>query len=260
MVLGLAAPPDIWSWDQMSLVKPGSPPTTKYQHHLSSDGKLDGKPDNTACIINQKFLMHSYTWHAAMLCFYWHQVEVQSTNQLTLYCMRQMPELVSCSQTHQKESGLDRMATEDSIATLLVSKPDPRKIETDGLVNGWGGSVHCARYAGALRISFWLAFWCAFIGDANHTRTVFAFCFILESCKHQAEKIECLYVYLVQQKTLHALQGSAILTFRSVHFHPALFTRPSFLIFEGLAPRLLLCNLSLMVEIGGEPMVLQQWL
>jgi len=41
-------------------------------------------------------------------------------------------------------------------------------------------------------------------------RTVFMFCFVLESCKHQAGKIECLYVCLVQQKTLQALQGSAI--------------------------------------------------
>ena len=36
------------------------------------------------------------------------------------------------------------------------------------------------------------------------------FCFILESCKHQAGKIEGLHVCLVQQKTLHALQGSTI--------------------------------------------------
>jgi len=36
------------------------------------------------------------------------------------------------------------------------------------------------------------------------------FCFVLESCKHQAGKIERLYACLVQQKTLQALQGLAI--------------------------------------------------
>ena len=40
--------------------------------------------------------------------------------------------------------------------------------------------------------------------------TVLLFCFILESYKHQVGKIEHLYVSLVQQKTLQALQGSAI--------------------------------------------------
>ena len=40
--------------------------------------------------------------------------------------------------------------------------------------------------------------------------TVFLFCFILESYKHQVGKIEHLHVSLVQQKTLQALQGSAI--------------------------------------------------
>ena len=61
---------------------------------------------------------------------------------------------------------------------------------------GWGGSVHCARYTGALPIGFWLAFWCAFLGIANRTRTVFAFCFVLESCKHQVGRIERLYLCL----------------------------------------------------------------
>ena len=37
--------------------------------------------------------------------------------------------------------------------------------------------------------------------------TFFLFCFILESYKHQVGKIEHLYVSLVQQKTLQALQG-----------------------------------------------------
>ena len=41
-------------------------------------------------------------------------------------------------------------------------------------------------------------------------RTVFAFCFVLVSCKRQEGKIERLYWCLVQQKTLQTLQGSAI--------------------------------------------------
>ena len=40
--------------------------------------------------------------------------------------------------------------------------------------------------------------------------TVFAFCFVLVSCKRQAGKIERVYWCLVQQKTLQTLQGSAI--------------------------------------------------
>ena len=99
----------------------------------------------------------------------------------------------------------------------------PLKNRKEALVNCWGESVHCARYAGALPIGFWLAFWCAFFGNANHTRTVFAFCFVLESCKCQAGKIEHLYRCLVQQKTLQALQGLAInkfLTFHSVTLPP----------------------------------------
>ena len=90
------------------------------------------------------------------------------------------------------------------------------------------GSVHCTRYTGAFPIGFWLAFWCAFLGIANRTRTVFAFCFVLESCKHQAGRIEHLYLCLVQQKTLQAQQ---VIKFKSVHFHPTPFTRPSFPIF-----------------------------
>ena len=53
---------------------------------------------------------------------------------------------------------------------------------------GWGGSVHCAWHASALSIGFWLAFWCVFIGNANHTRVVFTFRCTLESCKQQAGK------------------------------------------------------------------------
>ena len=36
----------------------------------------------------------------------------------------------------------------------LVSEPDPQKIEKEGLAHRPGGSVHCARYEGALPIGF----------------------------------------------------------------------------------------------------------
>ena len=96
------------------------------------------------------------------------------------------------------------------MASAIVSETDPWEIEMWVWCIGWGGSVHCARYASALPIGFWLAFWCAFIGNTNRTRTVFTFCFVLESCKHLAGKIERLYGCLVQQNTLQALQGLAI--------------------------------------------------
>ena len=43
------------------------------------------------------------------------------------------------------------METKFGIQTV-VSEPDPRKIEKRVWEIGWGGSVHCARNAGALPI------------------------------------------------------------------------------------------------------------
>ena len=43
----------------MSPARTGSPPNTKYQHHLSSDGKLGMEPENKAGIIQEKF--HEYS-------------------------------------------------------------------------------------------------------------------------------------------------------------------------------------------------------
>ena len=91
----------------------------------------------------------------------------------------------------------------------LVSEPDPQKIEKEGLVNGMGWK--CTPSLVYSCTSDWLLIsilMCNYIGIANRTRTVFTFCFVLESCKHQAVRIECLYLCLVQQKTLQALQGS----------------------------------------------------
>ena len=87
--------------------------------------------------------------------------------------------------------------------------------------------------APGVQAHFWLAFEQHFdwLGNANRTRTVFAFCFILESYKHQAGKIECLYVSgSAENSTGFARFGN---TFPSVHFHPTPFTRPSFSIFRG---------------------------
>ena len=75
---------------------------------------------------------------------------------------------------------------------------------------GRGRSVHCARYAGTLPIRFWLAFWCAFIRNANCTRAVFAFCFVLESCKPNQVRFERFCESLALQKTLLATEGSPI--------------------------------------------------
>jgi len=94
---------------------------------------------------------------------------------------------------------------------MLVSEPDPRKIEKEGLAHrrGW----KCTLRPVWRRTSDWLLIsilMCVYCGNANRTRTVFAFCFVLGSCKRQAGKIERLYWCLVQQKTLQTLQGSAI--------------------------------------------------
>ena len=37
---------------------------------------------------------------------------------------------------------------------FLFLEPDPRKIAKEGLVNGLGGSVHCAQYVDTLLIGF----------------------------------------------------------------------------------------------------------
>ena len=84
---------------------------------------------------------------------------------------------VSCSETCVGAPPPDPLGGDHR--TGLVSEPDPRKSKRRVWHIGWGGSVHCARYEGALPIGFWLAFWCALIGNANRTRTVFAFCFVL---------------------------------------------------------------------------------
>ena len=74
----------------------------------------------------------------------------------------------------------------------LVSEPDPRKIEKEGLVfrMGWKCTLRpvCRRTSDWLLINILMCvYW-----NANRTRAVFAFCFVLESCKHQAGKIRTL--------------------------------------------------------------------
>ena len=74
------------------------------------------------------------------------------------------------------------------------------------------------------------------IRNANCTRAVFAFWFVLECCKTKWVRFERFCACLVLQKAVLATEGSTInnfLMFRSVHFHPTPFTRPSFSIFQG---------------------------
>ena len=78
------------------------------------------------------------------------------------------------------------------VGELLVSEPDPRKIEKEGLVfrMGWKCTLRpvCRRTSDWLLINILMCvYW-----NANRTIAVFAFCFVLESCKHQAGKIRTL--------------------------------------------------------------------
>ena len=93
--------------------------------------------------------------------------------------------------------------------------------------------------APGMRTSDWLL--SSILMCVYRTRTIFAFCFVLESCKHQAGKIERLYVCLVQQKTQQGLQGSANNTIPNIP-QCTLPPRPVYKtllsnFFEGLAPR-----------------------
>ena len=100
-----------------------------------------------------------------------------------------------------KGCGAEGLGTRQDVTPNVVSKPDPWKIEKEGLAHRLGWKCYTA--PGWRRTSDWLLI-------ANCTRTVSAYCFVLVSCKRQAGKIECLYWCLVQQKTPQTLQGSAI--------------------------------------------------
>ena len=107
----------------------------------------------------------------------------------------------------------------------------------ESLVNwlGW----KCTLRPGALLIGFWLAFWCAFIRNANCTRAVFAFCFSLASCEHQVERIRNAYErvwfsrMLCWNSTTNRIPNipQCTLLSRPVYQNPFQF-------FEGLVPRL----------------------
>ena len=71
-------------------------------------------------------------------------------------------------------------------------------------------------------------------------RAVFAFCFVLESCEHQGERLERLCECLVQHKVLLATEGSVINNIPNILQctlppHPVYQT----LLFECLDPRLI---------------------
>ena len=93
---------------------------------------------------------------------------------------------------------LSSLSMHDYYHWAVVLEQDLR-IEKESLVNGMGWKC-------TLLPHFRLAFWHAFIGNANRMRTVFRFCYVLESCKHQVGKIECLYLGQVQQKTPQAFK------------------------------------------------------
>ena len=85
--------PNVPCQDRMS-------PTTlsTIRHHLYSGGKLGVRPKNKVGHHSAKVsqaLSHRGL-HAAMLCFYWHKVDIQSTYQFNLYFTCKMPE-ISCS-------------------------------------------------------------------------------------------------------------------------------------------------------------------
>ena len=64
---GLTFPLDLGSKDQSVSYQDRMAPTTKYQHHLSGDGKLGAGPENKASIIQQKFLKQRMAYNHAVL-------------------------------------------------------------------------------------------------------------------------------------------------------------------------------------------------
>ena len=88
------------------------PQNTKYQYHLYSNGKLGVRPKNKVGHHSAKVsqALSCRGWHAAMLCFYWHEVDVQSTYQFNLYSTCKMPE-ISCSLTLVRKG----VATQDYV-------------------------------------------------------------------------------------------------------------------------------------------------
>ena len=69
-------PPDAWSKDQMLSARTRCPPTAKYQHHLSSEGKLGAGPESRsyktlfsgpAIVIDNR--SRSLLWHRELWSF-----------------------------------------------------------------------------------------------------------------------------------------------------------------------------------------------
>ena len=113
----------------------------------------------------------------------------------------------------------------ESSPSQLVSEPDPQKIKKEGLVHLLGWKFTPPSMQAHFRLAFDWHSDVRFLEMLTTQEPSKAFCFILESCNHQAGKIECLHVWLCK---VH----STINKIHSVHFHPAPFIRPSFYIFS----------------------------
>ena len=79
--------------------------------------------------------------------------------------------------TWQNTMGIFETGT--TVTPHLVSEPDPSKIEKEGLVNEAGWKCTVCSVCRCTSDWLWLAFWCVFIGNVNHTRIIFTFCFEL---------------------------------------------------------------------------------
>ena len=75
-------------------------------------------------------------WYAAMLCFYWDQVEAQSTDQLNLYCIHQMRLM---SDYRQKDSSWLCKTMPDLPSTHQTQYKEWCYVLTESTIFGVGG-------------------------------------------------------------------------------------------------------------------------
>ena len=84
----------------------------------------------------------------------------------------------------------------ESSPSQLVSEPDPQKIKKEGLVHLLGWKFTPPGMQAHFRLAFDWHSDVRFLEMLTTQEPSKAFCFILESCNHQAGKIECLHVWL----------------------------------------------------------------
>ena len=85
---------------------------------------------------------------------------------------------------------------------IVVSEPDPRIIKRWVMVNRLGWKCTLRLVCRHTSIGFWLVFWCALIRNANRTRAVFVFCFVLECCETKRVRLKRFCGCQVLQKAL----------------------------------------------------------